>query len=110
MYGQQAVPQASGLIGGAAQGAQNMPSRMTQVQEQMEIAAKLTACIEEKLKSLYSRLQSVLISGETTSRIEEANKTPQPVLVGHASALSNHNAQLNQIDQVLAVILDRLEL
>jgi hypothetical protein len=63
-------------------------------------------CIEEKMKSLYVRLEGVMVSQGPTGGDEARAK---PTLVGHAMALSNHNDQLDRFDAMLGDILDRLE-
>jgi hypothetical protein len=96
--------------GGLAQGsALNQPvSRMPQVQEQVVRGQNIMGRIEEKMKSLFDRLQPILTQQPT----EQAGRgeSPKPMLVGHANALSNHNDQLDSFDTALANILDRLEL
>lgn len=86
----------------------NVVPRVSQVQQEVERGAKLMSCIEEKIKSLYARLQSVL--SDNRSDKESTGPSPKPMLVGHAVALSNHNDQLDQTDRALGDILDRLEL
>src|ERR1700752_4293530 len=96
-----------GLAQGGITGAGLNPSRQTEVQSEVERSAKLTSCIEEKMKTLYN--ECVLRTSPPTVGQNE-QKSPKPTLVGHAMALSNHNDQLAQFDYVLGDIIDRLEL
>jgi hypothetical protein len=84
------------------------PQRSSQVQNEVERGAKLIACIQEKIKSLGIRLQSVISEGPSSP--QAGAKAERPMLVGHASALANHNDQLEDVDSALAYILDHLEL
>ena|ERR1700677_220322 len=81
--------------------------RLSEVQEQVVRGQKLTERMNDRLKSLYDRLQPVL---RQTGSGQLAQEAPKPTLVGHANALSNHNDQLDMMDSGLADILDRLEL
>jgi hypothetical protein len=81
--------------------------RLTQVQEQVGRSMRLMASIDERMNSLYVRLQPVL--SEAQKRSGESG-TPKPTLVGHAQALSNHNDQLEVFLDSLGDLLDRLEL
>ena len=92
----------------ALAGSQNQPARLSEVQQQVERSQAAIERMQEKMKSLFARLQPVLRS--TTPSQEGKDAMARPALVGHANALSNHNDQLEQIDMGLAEILDRLEL
>lgn len=81
--------------------------RLSEVQEQVQRSGNIMEHIEEKFKSLYTRLQPVL---HPEQQSEGKSPSPKPTLVGHANALSNHNDQLDSLDQALGSILDRLEL
>ena len=93
--------------GGVSVAQQAQPARLSQVQEQVERGSKIVARLEGKLKSLYDRLSPVLAQ---TGSSQEGPATPRPTLVGHATALSNHNDQLELLDSGMAEILDKLEL
>lgn len=80
--------------------------RASQVQQQVDRGIAIMARMEEKMKSLYMRLQPVLSDAPPTG----AETNPKPTLVGHAQALSNHNDQLQALDVAFGDILDRLEL
>ncbi len=98
-----------GRIAGSQQAAPTSQARLTQVQEQVERGCLVNERIEQKLSNLRDRLAPVLANVPSQPG-SDANKVPQPTLVGHANALSNHNAQLETFDAVLGDILDRLEL
>lgn len=83
------------------------PSRISEVQEQVQRSSKVTERLQEKFKSLHDRLQPILRS---TGTGESRPESPKPTLVGHANALSNHNDQLEMLDAILGDILDRIEL
>jgi hypothetical protein len=101
------VNYANSAIG--AQAPREMPSRLTQVQEQVERSAKITAMLEQLSGDLYKRLGLVLrdIPPAPTA---QPGKEPKPLLVGHASSLANHNDQIESVASALADILERLEL
>ncbi len=100
-------PSAAPNYGGIA-GASNQPARLSEVQQQVERGQAAIERMQEKMKSLFARLQPVLRA--TVPQQEGKDAMARPALVGHANSLSNHNDQLEQIDSGLAEILDRMEL
>ena len=86
----------------------NPSARMSQVQEQVVRSQNIMGRIEEKMKSLFDRLNPLL--SQNTPDQAGRGEAPKPMLVGHANALCNHNDQLDSVDAALASILDRLEL
>ena len=105
-YAQQ--PMMSTPAGLAQIGAQNS-ARLSEVQAQVERSSNVIGRLGDRMKLLNERLGSVL---RNTSSLAKGSETspPRPTLVGHATALSNQNDQLDLIDEALNDILDRLEL
>lgn len=91
----------------SAAGYAEVPKRVSEVQREVERGNSVTKSLDSRIQLLGNRLNSVLRS------VAEEGANPaqtRPVLVGHASALSNHNDQLEMMDSYLSSILDRLEL
>lgn len=83
-------------------------ARLTQVQMEMERGSNVAEVITGRVAKLISRLEPVLRNEPDTKPM--AGTKEGPVLVGHALALSNQNAQLERAAEALEAVLDRLEL
>ena len=97
-------------LANAVQNSAAAPSRQSEVQQQVERSARVVDNMDKKFAMLSNRLDSVLRSMPTLQEGRKEAPVPKPVLVGHATALSNHNDQLERFDEILSDILDRLEL
>lgn len=100
---------ATAQYGGIGGGVQSQEARPTHVQGQMQRSQVIVESLESKLKSLFNRLEPLLRPVPPTAT-ENNKQEIRPSLVGHANALSNHNDQLERMDQALSELLDRIEL
>jgi len=90
---------------------QNAEVRQTHVQTQMERQGSAIMRLTDLIQNLERRLEPVLRGGSPATPDRNGQiKPPQPSLVGHATAISNQNDQLDSLTVAIEGMLDRLEL
>lgn len=88
---------------------QGQERRSGQVSNEMERGAQMVQRIETYVSELHTRLEPILQSKPIGSDKPPAS-SPRPSLVGHATALQNHNDQLERIADELQWICSGIEL
>ena len=96
------------MNGASAQATQTAPSRETQVQSEMGRQGQLVEKLYVGIQIIEGRLQPVL--RDQPPAIKGTDEKAKMALVGHASAISNQNDQLENLVREVQEIIERLEL